>query len=118
MAKFNYLYLLFPLLAAGCAQHHTSSLHSTKEREMTVGIVQRDISQGMHQSRVAELLGSPNIVTKDQSGVETWIYDKIAGEVSYSQSQGGGIVGAVWSLVGVGGYYGKEAGASARTQKL
>lgn len=112
-----YLYALLPILGVGCAQNHTSSLHSTQEREMTLGIVQKDICQGMHQSEVATQLGSPNIVTKDQNGSETWIYDKISAEVSYSQSKGGGVIGAVWSLIGFGGYYGREAGATAKSQK-
>ncbi len=112
-----YLYGLLPLIAFGCAQNHVSSLHSTKEREMTLGVVQMEISQGMDQSEVATRLGSPNIVTKDQNGMETWIYDKIASEVSYSQSKGGGIAVGIWSLTGLAGFYGREAGASAKTQK-
>src|SRR5437763_709289 len=63
---------------ASCS--HDSSLRSTKEREMTLGIVQKEISTGMSQASVAEALGSPNIVTRDDDGMETWIYDKIATE--------------------------------------
>lgn len=35
----------------------------------------------MSQSEVAEALGSPNIVTTDAEGNETWVYDKIATNV-------------------------------------
>ena len=65
--KFALIFSLFVLaLLPGCmtAAQHKQSLHSTKEREMTVGIVQKEIHVGMSQTEVAEALGSPNIVTK------------------------------------------------------
>jgi outer membrane protein assembly factor BamE (lipoprotein component of BamABCDE complex) len=98
-------------LATGCsrASTHADRLHSAHEREMTLGLVQKEIHHGMSQGDVAAALGSPNIVTKDKEGHETWIYDKIASEVSYSQDMGG-----VWLILG--GYH-KEAGARGSTQK-
>jgi len=111
----------------GCmtAAQHQQELGSTKEREMTVGIVQKEIRKGMSQADVAVALGSPNIVTNDGSGKETWIYDKIATEASYSTSSGGvsggvgagGLAGSALILGGVGGGYSKAAGASSTTQK-
>jgi hypothetical protein len=70
-------------------------------------------------------LGSPNIVTRDSGGKETWIYDKIATEASYSKSSGGvgggagagGIPGTTLILGVIGGNYSKEAGAASTTQK-
>ena len=59
---------------------------------MTVGVVQREIHTGLTQDQVAEALGSPNIVTRDASGNETWIYDKIATEASYSNSSAYGTI--------------------------
>lgn len=74
-------------LAAGCAPRQPEQeLSSTKEREMTVGVVQREIRVGLGQDQVAAALGSPNIVTRDANGNETWIYDKVASEASYSTS--------------------------------
>lgn len=123
MRKVSLILLL--MFIGGCmtAAEHQQSLHSTKEREMTLGIVQKEIHTGMSQADVAEALGSPNIVTKDSEGDETWIYDKIATEVSYSKDSGGilGGAGAVienWRLLPVGGAgYSKSAGAAAQTQK-
>lgn len=119
--------LLMPFLLGivGCmtAGEHQQELHSSAEREMTLGIVQKDIHTGMSQADVAEALGSPNIVTKDSEGNETWIYDKIATEVSYSRDSGGIVAGAGglienWAVVPVGGVgYSKSAGAAATTQK-
>lgn len=118
---------LFAFGSTGCmsAAEHSQSLHSAHERELTVGTVQRRISKGMSQASVAEALGSPNIVSKDEDGDETWIYDKIASEVSFSTDSGGGagLLGAggggsdVMILGGLGGSYSRSAGAAASTKK-
>jgi outer membrane protein assembly factor BamE (lipoprotein component of BamABCDE complex) len=107
--KMKKLFLLIPIifLNFGCmsAKEHQQELHSSAEREMTLGVVQKEIRVGMSQADVAESLGSPNIVSKDSEGNESWIYDKITTEVSYSQDAGGII------------FYGKRAGAVAQEQK-
>lgn len=106
---------LLVVASAGCgmtAAEHSRSLGSADERAMTVGLVQRDIKQGMSQAAVAEALGSPNIVTRDSEGAETWIYDKIASEASYSSGSSG--TGLILSL-----FWGssKNAAASSSTQR-
>lgn len=97
----------------GCmsASEHAKQLDSEADREMTVGIVQKEIKKGMSAADVAAALGSPNIVSRDKAGIETWIYDKISSEVSYSR---GGMNTGIIGLI-IGGS--KEAGASAQTQK-
>jgi len=99
------------LVVAGCttAAQHQQSLGSTAEREMTLGIVQKEIRAGLTQGEVATALGSPNIVTRDAAGNETWIYDKVATEASYSRSD------AYGTILVLGG--GSAAGAAASTQK-
>jgi outer membrane protein assembly factor BamE (lipoprotein component of BamABCDE complex) len=107
------------------AAEHQQSLGSSKEREMTVGVVQKEIRVGMSQADVANALGSPNIVAKDADGKESWIYDKIATEVSYSKDSGGigagvgagGAPGGALIIGGLLGGYSKSAGAAAQTQK-
>lgn len=109
------VFLLLILTASyGCmsAAEHQSSLPSTQAEEMTVGVVQKEIRVGMSQADVATALGSPNIVTKDSAGKETWVYDKIASEVSYSKDAGG--TGLIINLFGG---YNREAGAVSTTQK-
>jgi len=91
----------------GC--QYQRSLSSTQDREMTLGIVQKEIRFGMSQADVATSLGSPNIVTKDSTGKETWIYDKIATEASYSKSHGYGTI----LILG----FSRDAGAVSTTQK-
>jgi len=123
MRKFILILLLIPICGCKTAAEHQASLHSSKEREMTLGIVQKDIKTGMSQADVAAALGSPNIVSKDSEGNESWIYDKIATEVSYSRdsggiSAGGGGLIESWSMVlGGGASYSRSSGAAAQTQK-
>lgn len=49
-----------------------------REDRLTVGKVQGEIKVGMPASQVAEILGSPNIVTTDEKRREVWIYDKVS----------------------------------------
>ncbi len=105
---------LLSMSFSGCmtASEHSGQVHSQTAPEMTVGIVQREIRRGMSPAEVATALGSPNIVSKDREGIQTWIYDKISSEVSYSRDEAHtGIIGLI---IGGGS---REAGASAQTQK-
>jgi hypothetical protein len=92
---------------------------------MTMGVVQKEIRVGMPSPEVVEALGSPNMVRRDHAGKETWIYDKIATEASYSNSSsnvsagagGAGLAGDVLLLGTIGGGRSGNKGASATTQK-
>ena len=108
---------------AGCmtATQHAAQLPSASERRLTLGVVQRDIHKGMAQSDVATALGSPNIVTQDANGEDTWIYDKIATESAYSQSSasaslGGLLVGGSGAALGGVGAS-QSSGAASQTQR-
>lgn len=95
------------------------------EQTMTLGIVQKEIKLGTSQDVVAMALGSPNIVTQDSDGKETWIYDKVASITSYNSSGfgigaggvggGGGFNGGGGGILGVG--YQKNQGVAQTTQK-
>ena len=53
-----------------------------KEDKLTLGTVQSKIKKGMNQTEVLEVLGSPNIVTKNKIGNEVWTYDKVGSSQS------------------------------------
>jgi len=99
------------------AQQHYEDTHGPQERQMTVGTVQKEIRKGMSGADVAEVLGSPNIVTTDGEGRST--------DVTYSRSSGGGIIGLligglsgdVLAGGGAGGSVSKSAGAESTTQR-
>ena len=103
--------VLCAAVGVGCttAAQHQASLGSTAEREMTLGVVQKEIRAGLTQEQVVLALGSPNIVTTDEERREVWIYDKIATEAAYSTSSGG--ISAL--LVGIGSSIGGAGNASA-----
>lgn len=85
------LALITVFLVSGCmsaGQHRTAVRDESADR-MTVGKVQREIRVGMSGAEVAQVLGSPNIVTTDEKRREAWIYDKVATETAYSTSSGG-----------------------------
>ncbi len=123
----KYCYALSLCMITGCmsAGEHSARLHSSQEQRLTVGVVQKEIRNGMSQADVAASLGSPNIVTKDAGGTETWIYDKIATEASYSNDSGGisgmagagGTPGRALVLGGIGAGYNASSGAAATSQR-
>ena len=141
MFKLQNLYILsfcVALLFSGCAPlppqktaaEHQAELGSTQERKTTLGLFQASIKEGMSQGDVAAAVGSPNIVTQDADGNDTWIYDKISTETSHSDSSqskntsvsaGGGVLGAIGSVLGgvVGGVsqsQGSSSGSGAASQ--
>lgn len=112
MVRRGLVAICFAVAFAGCtttAAQQQQQLGSAAAREMTVGIVQKEIRAGLMQDQVVTALGSPNIVTRDAAGRETWVYDKVATEASYSQS---GAYGTVL-LLGTG----NSAGAASQSQR-
>jgi outer membrane protein assembly factor BamE (lipoprotein component of BamABCDE complex) len=110
----RYLMLCFSVIlflfngCASAAKHKQLVQDDTADR-ITVGKVQREIKVGMPSASVAEILGSPNVVSTDEERREVWIYDKISTEVSYSTSESG----ATLLLIGGSG----SSGARSTTQK-
>ena len=110
MKRIGCLFFSF-LWLSGCstANSHLKSVKSDAADKITVGKVQREIRIGMSSAQVIEVLGSPNIVSTDENRLEVWVYDKIATDVSYSNSNGG-----VWLILGtVGG----NSGATSTSQR-
>lgn len=88
------LYVVISLISylclTGCAiaplAENTSAV---QEKKLTLGVAQKEIKEGMSQADVAMELGSPNIVTKDKNGVETWIYDRFSSEIATTSTSAG-----------------------------
>jgi len=111
--------LLAALFTAGCsATHHTADVRAADDIDrVTVGTVQKEIRIGMSAADVATVLGSPNIVTTDDARQETWIYDKISSDVTYSRSSGT-VVGLLFGGSGGGvGAGSTSAGSSSSSQR-
>lgn len=71
-----------PAFAAKLEGNVNKQTAPMREQELTVGTVQKFIHTGMAQDEVALSLGSPNIVTQDANGKETWIYDKMSSSIT------------------------------------
>lgn len=110
---------LMLMFVGGCISTAEKEQNASKEREMTLGLAQKEIRVGMSQAEVAAALGSPNIVSKDSEGNESWIYDKIATQVSYARDTGGvaGGVGGAGGVPVVGWLLGLAAGGTAQYSK-
>lgn len=118
-----------PRLSRKCRKHpekcQVPLVTPVQEQQMTLGRVQRDIKVGTSQADVAQYLGSPNIVTQDADGRETWIYDKVSSITSYGSSGFGIGVGGLGGGYGSGGFggglanvgYNKHGGTVQSVQK-
>ena len=106
------------ILSACSATHHAADVRAADEADrVTVGTVQKEIHIGMSAANVASALGSPNIVTTDDQRQETWIYDKISSDVTYSSSSGT-IVGLMFGSAGGGAGGGMtDAGSRSSSQR-
>lgn len=105
------VYLSCILLLSGCASaaRHRQLTQDDKGDRLTVGKVQKEIKVGMSSAQVAEVLGAPNIVSTDEERREVWVYDKVASNVSYSNSSSG----ATLLLIGGSG----DSGARSSSQR-
>jgi outer membrane protein assembly factor BamE (lipoprotein component of BamABCDE complex) len=115
--------VLLAVSLMGCmsASQHRQAVQDDTGDKLTVGTVQKEIRVGMSGAEVAEVLGSPNIVSTDEERREVWIYDKVATDYVKSSSSGGVsalLLGIGGSAAGLGsGSYSSSAGASSRSQR-
>ena len=85
--------MLSALALSGClsAHQHARDVEAAnaEAQNLSVGTVQREIRLGMSGADVAQVLGSPNIVTTDEGRREVWVYDRISTTRAYSTNSGG-----------------------------
>ena len=121
MRRYLLLSLAVISLAACTAAYHKNQVQDNSTDRITVGKVQKEIRTGMSGAEVAQVLGSPNIVTTDENRREVWIYDKVATDTVYSSSSGGIatlILGFTGNFVGaVLPHGGINSGASSSSQR-
>jgi hypothetical protein len=97
------------LVAVFTLTHCQSPPPQEKADQLTVGKVQGEIKVGLDAASVAQILGSPNIVTTDEKRREVWIYDKVSTDrVDQERSVGG-------TIIILGGH--TASGSSSTTQK-
>jgi outer membrane protein assembly factor BamE (lipoprotein component of BamABCDE complex) len=84
------------------AKEHHQSLPTGDGDKLTAGVVQKEIHKGMNQADVIAALGSPNIVTRDSLGRETYVWDKISSEYAYSKGSGAAMLLIIGASSGAG----------------
>lgn len=109
-------YILSFLIVMGCAvpMDKVNKAVEDDKNTLTLGKVQQILKKGVSQDKIVMELGSPNLVTVDSAGLETWIYDKIStvstnAAASNSATILGGVIGG---SAGVGGSLGSSGSAS------
>lgn len=81
----KFLLPLFGMLfLAGCAPQALIPARQIETQRITLGNVQLIVKKGASSSDVIGALSSPNIITSNRDGTETWVYDKIATESEYA----------------------------------
>ena len=86
----------------------------TDSNNLTLGAVQSKIYKGQSQSKVLEILGSPNIVTNDD-GREVWTYDRISRENNASSNSFFYLLNPVYWFFGGGTSAGSSASESSKS---
>jgi outer membrane protein assembly factor BamE (lipoprotein component of BamABCDE complex) len=119
----SFLLLSLTILLTGCqtAAYHKGQVQDNSTERMTVGNVQKEVRVGMSGADVAQVLGSPNIVSTDDERREVWIYDKISTDTAYSSSSSGVnalILGITSGAAGgLGGGTSASSGAKSTSQR-
>lgn len=89
------------------------------DEQLTVGTVQKEIRIGMSGAEVAEVLGSPNIVSTDEDRNEVWMYDKISTQYVRADANAGILAIGGGSDVGaVGGVSGSQSSGATSQRTL
>lgn len=104
-------------LLAGCSAGQYYNPQA--DEQLTVGAVQKEIRIGMPGSQVAEVLGSPNIVSTDENRNEVWIYDKISTQYVRADVQGGILaIGGGSDVIGAAGASGGQSSGATSQRTL
>jgi hypothetical protein len=109
---------LVSLAAAAGARAGEPEDPRTAVAAFTLGRVQSVLRQGLPQADVIERLGSPNILARDASGRDAWVYDRVSTEQESTSSglQLGGVgTGATSSFAGLLGIGGGRRSEKARS---
>ncbi len=73
-----------------CAVSCTTLEETPQKSNLTVGIIKTEIQKGVtSQAEIVQLLGSPNIITKNKQGREIWTYSKQSFKTEASRAGGG-----------------------------
>ena len=78
------------LIISACSTIDNRDYVANKNNTLTVAKAQSLIHKGMTGDEVVTALGSPNMITSNKNGGETWVYDKISTDETVASSGFGG----------------------------
>jgi len=105
------------LALAGCSAGQYYNPQA--DEQLTVGAVQKEIRIGMAGGQVAEVLGSPNIVSTDENRNEVWIYDKISTQYVSADAKAGILaIGGGSDVIGAAGVSGSQSSGATSQRTL
>ncbi len=89
----RYFFAMFSIVALSACQAPLAVIPERviETKKITLGDVQSSIKPGVSKSQVIEKMGSPNIVSSNSAGGETWVYDKFSAESEYSNGFSSGV---------------------------
>lgn len=109
--------LIVASVLTGCAGNQYYDPRA--DEQLTVGKVQKEIRIGMSGGEVAQVLGSPNIVSTDEDRNEVWIYDKISTQYVRADAQAGILaIGGGTDVSAVAGASGRQASGASSQRTL
>ena len=87
------LLLVFTLVMATGCQAPLAVIPNRQQEisKIALGNVQSNLKKGVASSLVIENLGSPNIITSNSDGTESWVYDKISTETESANGWSGNV---------------------------
>jgi outer membrane protein assembly factor BamE (lipoprotein component of BamABCDE complex) len=111
-----FLFLLVVLLS-NCSvpmEKVNKSMEQDQKNQLTLGKIQQTLKKGIAQDQIVVAMGSPNLVTVDSEGLETWIYDKISTEITSANASNSATIlgGGLGSKIGAGGILGSSGSAA------
>ena len=86
--------LAFCAILIACAQTPLAVIpaRQIETQKITLGSVQSQVKKGASSADVINALSSPNIVTSNSDGSETWVYDKLSTEVEAAGGSNSGVL--------------------------
>jgi len=94
MKAFLLLNAIFSLLLTACTSSAPLAVipaRKVEAQKVTLGNVQMTVKKGATNSDVINALSSPNIITSNSDGTETWVYDKLMVEAEYAEGANSGV---------------------------
>ena len=112
----SFITVIAAFILASCT---TANYNPQADENLTVGKVQKEIRIGMSGGTVAEVLGSPNIVSTDENRNEVWIYDKISTQYIRTDMQAGILaIGGGSDVIGLPSASGKQSSGATSQRTL